>query len=379
MTVIRVGTQAPRFEGTALFYDGDVPIPRATRISIDEAADTLVIEAEEIAPRSWPLTDVRQLRDRGGDDMVLMQAGDPLPRLLVSGAEEKRIIRARAPNLDRSPKIKGKRKLFFLAIAAIGSVVLMILFLVPLIADGLADYLPPEGERALGEATLEQVRSAFDTTGFLPLAVCENAEGRAALAKIETRITEAVGYEDELTLSVLDHEMVNAFALPGGYIVFFRGLIEDAESPDEIAAVFAHELGHVDARDPTRIALRSAGSIGLLGLLFGDFAGGAMVLFLVERIIQADYTQEAEAAADAYAHAAMNAANLRPDAMADFFERLREEYGDEEGIVAHFLSHPAMGDRIDAARQATPDEVEFDAVLTEDEFAALKSICDYTY
>lgn len=67
--------------------------------------------------------------------------------------------------------------------------------------------------------------------------------------------------------------------MPGGLIILFRGLIDAAESSDEVAAVYAHELGHVVARDPTRIALRSAGSIGVLGLLLGDFAGGAVVLF----------------------------------------------------------------------------------------------------
>jgi Zn-dependent protease with chaperone function len=64
-----------------------------------------------------------------------------------------------------------------------------------------------------------------------------------------------------------------------GYVVFFRGLIDTTECPEELATVFAHEIGHVEARDPTRIALRSAGSIDVLGLLFGG-RGGALVLLL---------------------------------------------------------------------------------------------------
>ena len=45
---------------------------------------------------------------------------------------------------------------------------------------------------------------------------------------------------------------------------------------DDVAAVLAHEIGHVAARDPTRIALQTAGSAGLLGLVLGDFAGGTI-------------------------------------------------------------------------------------------------------
>jgi predicted Zn-dependent protease len=71
--------------------------------------------------------------------------------------------------------------------------------------------------------------------------------------------------------------------------VFFRGLTDATECPKELAAVFAHEIGHVEARDPTRIALRSAGSIDVLGLLFGGarWRTGAVG---GERIVKADYT-----------------------------------------------------------------------------------------
>ena len=97
-----------------------------------------------------------------------------------------------------------------------------------------------------------------------------------------------------LTVIVLDDPMVNAFAAPGGQIVFFRGMIESAESPDELAAVMAHEVGHVVARDPTRLALRSVGSVGLLGLLLGDFAGGGLIVVLADQLLDSSYSREAE-------------------------------------------------------------------------------------
>jgi predicted Zn-dependent protease len=170
--------------------------------------------------------------------------------------------------------------------------------------------------------------------------------------------------------------MVNAFALPGGYVVFFRGLIDETERPEDLAAVFAHEIGHVTARDPTRIALRSAGSIGVLGLLFGDFAGGALVLFLAERIIQADYTKEAEAAADTFAYAALLDADLPPSAIATFFARLAAKSGEDAGIMEHLMSHPAPGDRIAASRAAESEDANFRPLLTETEWNALRVICD---
>lgn len=156
--------------------------------------------------------------------------------------------------------------------------------------------------------------------------------------------------------------------------MFFNGLIQAAKSQSEVAAVFAHEMGHVEARDPTRIALRSAGSIGVLGLLFGDFAGGTIVLFLTERLIQADYTREAEAGADVFAHDLLRRTGLPPSGIATFFERLKGD-AEETGLVSHFASHPALGDRIAAAWEATPEGFEAEKVLSKQEWRALQRIC----
>jgi len=98
--------------------------------------------------------------------------------------------------------------------------------------------------------------------------------------------------------------------------------------------------------------LRSAGSIGVLGLIFGDFAGGAAVLFMVERLIDATYSQEAESLADSFAHDILVDGGMSPAALVSFFERLRTEYGDTDGLVAHFMAHPRLGNRIEAARIA---------------------------
>jgi len=206
--------------------------------------------------------------------------------------------------------------------------------------------------------------------------VCDDRDGVAALEKMEARLQSAMPEAVNLNVSVLDHEMINAFALPGNYIVFFRGLIDEAQTPEEVTSVFAHEIGHVISRDPTRHALRSAGSLGVLGLLFGDFAGGAAVLLLAERLIEANYSQEAEAQADVYAHQLLQDAQIAPSALATMFERFQDLGGEASPFVEHFLSHPALGDRIEAARDATPDDLDPVPVLTAEEWRALQGICN---
>ena len=383
-TVITVGGPATAqgvrtaVEGEGVWLDGDVARPQPVRFTYEDADGALRIHLGEETVR-WAYEDIRAVRDQaGGDILVVRSVSDATARLILSDRDDHMLLRARAKSITRYISHVRRGRLALWAVAAVASVALIIFVLVPVMADRLAEYLPPEGEKALGDATFEQIRAALDETGFVGTAICEAPDGLTALAKMEERLTGPMMLETPLTVHVLDHPMVNAFALPGGYVVLFRGLLQEADRPEEVAAVFAHEIGHVVARDPTRIALRSAGSIGVLGLLFGDFAGGAVVLFLAEQIIRADYTREAEAAADTFAHNALLEVDLPPSAVATLFERLAAAHGGDTqpGILEHFNSHPEMGDRIAASRNAEPQGAEFRPVLTETEWAALQSICD---
>ena len=371
MTTLRVGRAPESFSADAIYFDGTHASPKAISITVDEDARALVAHAG--ADFRWPLSEIREVLDQaGGDQMVIHLASDPVQRVILPD----RTLAPRLPNRTKRSKTTKRGPLFGWAAAAIASVALIIFVLVPTMANQLARFIPPEGERALGEVTFDQIRTALDQTGLNPVPVCTDRDGVAALEKMEARLQDALPDEVELNVSVLDHEMINAFALPGNYVVFFRGLIEEAQTPEEIAAVFAHEIGHVVSRDPTRHALRSAGSLGVLGLLFGDFAGGAVVLLLAERLIEANYSQEAEANADVFAHDLLRDAQVSPAALATMFERF-QELGVEAGpFLEHFLSHPALGDRIEAARDATPDGFVSTPILTAQEWRALQGICN---
>ena len=143
-----------------------------------------------------------------------------------------------------------------------------------------------------------------------------------------------------------------------------------------MAGVLAHELGHVVNRDPLRITLRTAGSAGILSMILGDFAGGAVVVLVTEQVMQASYTREAEAGADDFAFELLRRAELPTEDMARFFEKLRDQYGDTEGALEYLASHPNLAGRATAAREAeTREEGDFTPVLTAREWEALRAIC----
>jgi len=378
-TIIRVGGEDPVMRAFADYFDGSSAAMLRVEISVDEtlSGPCLTISLPEAATLYWPLDDIRMLPDQAArDTTILALAGDPVSRLVLSDTETRRIIAARCENLRKRPVIANRGRLFGWSLGAIASVALIIFVLVPLMADQLAVYLPPKGEQALGDATFEQIRAALSDSEFDPLRICRNASGTAALDEMQARLTGQVDLPYPLKVHVLDNDLINAFALPGGRVVLFRGLLDAAETPDEVAGVFAHEIGHVVNRDPARGALRSAGSVGVLGLLFGDFAGGTVVLFLMNRLIDATYSQDAEALADTFAHETLSGAAIAPSALADMFERLRADGDDPSGIAAHFMAHPQLGDRIQAARDA--DSLLKAAIrpsLTSEGWRDLQAIC----
>ncbi|MBP0483441.1 M48 family metallopeptidase [Sagittula salina] len=358
------------FAAEAIHLDGESGQPIRLTVTVDNTHQSLTGPGLH-----WPLNTIRELPDTAGGDLVILsRTENAVERLILKDSA----IRAHLPCRRRSAPVANRPLLLKWAAAAMGSVALILFVLVPIMADQLANYIPPEGERALGQVTLNEIREALDDSGLEPVRFCTDPDGLTALRRIEARLSGEADLPVEITVHILDHEMVNAFALPGGHIVFFRGLIEQAGAPDELAAVFAHEMGHVASRDPTRHALRSAGSIGVLGLLFGDFAGGAVVLFLAERLIDAQYSQTAEAAADVFAHDLMRRAGLSPGALATIFERFAALDGDTRTFMQHFMSHPALGDRIERARRAVPAGLLPEPLMGDADWAALQTICSRT-
>ena len=90
---------------------------------------------------------------------------------------------------------------------------------------------------------------------------CNGPGGQAALDALVRKIDQG---KPAVRVHVANIGMVNAVALPGGNIVLFRGLLQEAKSPDEIAGVLGHEIGHVRKRHVVRALMRQAGLSVLL-------------------------------------------------------------------------------------------------------------------
>jgi predicted Zn-dependent protease len=242
--------------------------------------------------------------------------------------------------------------------------------ILPGLADYLADHIPPDREIAFGRAVMTQVEYLFADDAVS--LVCTDEKGQAALDLMTERLTAGQDIPYDLDVRVFDLAMPNAFTAPGGQIVIFRGLLDEAENAEEVAGVLAHEIGHAVHRDPTRLTLRAAGSAGILSVVLGDVSGGTLLGIAGEHLMQASYTREAETAADAYALMLLNAAGIPAGPLADFFDRIAVL---TDGMPEYLSSHPLSAGRAGAIRAGAEARADAQA-LDAGDWQSLQDICD---
>jgi Zn-dependent protease with chaperone function len=344
----------------AIYYDGTSSRKRRVTLTLADALE-IVEDGQTIA--RWPYAEIRRA-DGGRNVRLSCLSALPLSRLEIADKAQAERVLAMCPALDEGHHSKQTGKIVAWSLGAACSIVLVVLFGIPLLADRLAPMVPYAIEKRIGEAVDRQARA------ILGGRVCDNKAGQAALDKMVDKLRVAGGMSRPLEARVLSSTTPNAFALPGGKVYLLDGLLRRARSVDEVAGVLAHELGHAHHRDGLRKIIQTGGSSFLIGLLFGDVMGGGAVLFAARTMVDASYSREAESQADGFAIESMNALGRSPKALGEFLVRITGK-----GRAATIIdSHPLSADRLDRMQKqdhgspGTP-------ILSAAECQALKSIC----
>ncbi|MBL4918409.1 M48 family metallopeptidase [Szabonella alba] len=368
----------------AQFFDGHSARRHAVLVSPTRDGSGLMIERAERGGTAeiWPLDRLRRLADTAGRGELILtrlaETEDESPRdvarLVLSDPGLIGWVTQNAPGLDRRDTRQGTARRIVTRLAlAVAAILVMLFVILPRMSDFMAERLPLETEQRFGRAVVDQMQRFLGARDGQNLT-CEAPEGVAALNRMVARLSEGRDLAYPLQVGVLNHRMVNAFAAPGGHVMLVRGLLDQAESPEEVAAVLAHEIGHVEARDSTRLMLRAAGSAGIVSIVLGDVSGGTLVAIAGEYLLQSAYTREAEAGADRFALEMLNAAGVSSQGMADFFLRIGGK--SESSIPEYLSSHPSSAARAGRAAENAQARPGSEPVLTEDEWRDLRAICD---
>lgn len=244
--------------------------------------------------------------------------------------------------------------------------VLLTLLVVIAFVWGLARYGAPTTARLIApmvpqavlEVAGEQSLAALDQLHFQSSTLPEAVQQR-----VRDHLQPQVAAHPQLQLRVLfrssDRLGANAFALPDGTIVFTDAMVELAENDDELLAVFAHEIGHVEQRHAARRVIQSAMLTFLAVALTGDMSGTSeLFLGIPVLLTELAYSREFEREADRYAFALLQRQGKSPTLFADIMGRLEQSHrcqdddtdcdasGQPRSDWANYLSsHPPTAER----------------------------------
>jgi Zn-dependent protease with chaperone function len=266
----------------------------------------------------------------------------------VDAAFPDRRVQGIADRLERHSQVVAAS-----VIVVIVALVCAFTFGVPWLADRVAEKIPLSVERRIGEQTLSTLRSVALNPSKLPAE--RQAELKQRFATFVHDIPGAEKYEVEF----FDAKRVgaNAFALPGGTIVFtdqLVGMIDD----DKFVAVAAHEVGHEQYRHVVRSVLRESAVAIVAAFFAADVSSASTVVVAIPVfLLQNGYSRTFEAEADDYALKELAAHNISPHVFADAMRKLQKEYGEGDAADAYISSHPVTSERIARAEAAA---AEFD-------------------
>lgn len=299
-------------------------------------------------------------------EAVLTYSYQPGARLFVSDRDFARALTTRATQLTVSAQNWRRARPWLWAGAAVAGVIAIVYAggLSP--ARTIAGMLPDGLKSRIGQQVIDQMSEGRK--------VCENAPGRAAMDKLVARLSPG-NSGDEFKVTIVDWDLLNAFAAPGRRIVVTRELIAKSDGPDELAGVLAHEMGHGIALHPESSIVRSIGLAASVELVLG---GGGLLTGLGLSLTQLAYSREAEREADEEGIALLREAGISPKGLSRFFRRvavLEGEGSGGSGISKYDMlrSHPQTAERLKRVEAVAPYPAT--PALSAAEWAALQRVC----
>jgi predicted Zn-dependent protease len=354
-------------DGALVTYRGrfsDGRTASALPAAVHLAPQGLDIVPDGEAPLVWPYAELAAASPvgRGSGDVLLSVPSMPGATLFVADVGFVAALVAKASHLGTgSQRWRYLRPM--LAVCALLALAVAGLWLADVSpARGLASLLPTELRQSFGRQVVQSIAKGR--------AACQTPDGSAALRRLTERLSAAAG--QRFTVTVVDWDLVNAFAAPGEQIVIARGLVEKANGADEVAGVLAHEMGHGIELHPETGIIRAIGLSAAAEMIFGGSSGSLAGVGLV--LVQLGYSRAAEREADARALEILEKAQISPQGFAGFFKRLdQRERGSGVSELSMLRTHPLLGERARLAESrpaypATP-------ALSESDWRALKAIC----
>lgn len=312
-------------------------------IALQKTALELLGDPQTTLQMSWSEPSARHA--------LLCQEPALFDKLLTLNLPQPTLAQIRALQIKQRRGLKGEKHRVQLYLGMIAAFFIGGYFSLHYSAPLIADLIPYEWEQKIGAFAFEQYQLGKKTITDKPV--------NDAVNSIVQRIDRFDDAEIDYKLAVVDADMINAFAFPGGYVVVTTGLITHSDNPEQLAGVLAHELTHVLQRHSMRKLVRQAGMGVLIGIVFGDVSALSQLIELSSQLDSLSFDRSQESSADDGAIKIMTAAGLSPKHLAAFFEKIQTADTLTGNIPELFQTHPLTDERIKRVAAATDPEQTF--------------------
>lgn len=336
------------YPGVALHQDldqGKAP----GQITLDGRSIRFEFEGQEI---EFPLHTIIIKHGGSSNQLIFLEHPDHPGWQIYTGKKSilKDLKRLASPQLSQQVgKIHSTwMKLRMISLAVLIVIGLLIFGLFQLrgpLTKTVARSIPAEWESTLGKTVFSEYRSGK--------IVLDDPELRASLENLTSELMKNIPENRyEFTIFLIKDDTVNAFALPGGYVVLNTGFIQTAESAEEILGVLAHEISHVTLQHGIRKQIDEVGFLILLNAVLGDLGGlwakiAEGSVFLLNQKFSRGFEKEADIRGFNY----LIDSKIDPSGMVSFFRRLHETGNEEgeldlDGTLSFLSTHPASEERM---------------------------------
>ncbi len=275
-------------------------------------------------------------------------------------------------NLKVANKIQQRGRVVTLSVVVVLAGILYGLYLMkdPAVRV-LADTLPLSWEQQAGEKLFALHRASGK--------IVDDAKVKESLQRfIDPLVVELkkTGYDPKVFIE--KSEELNAFALPGGYVVLNSEVLQRADSPEEVLGVLAHEFAHVSERHVLRGLISTIGIYFGVSILIGDYAGSFAALGdALPHLINLSFSRDYEREADNIGVSFLQRANINPRGMVSFFKKIEEEekkvaaISDIPASLSFLSTHPNTVERVAALEKKL---LEIEAGKKEADYLALTTV-----
>jgi predicted Zn-dependent protease len=321
-----------------VYFDGKTSHSKQCSVHITDEFIHVYFYHDENKSIIWSKSNIKTI-DFNGDLLIIKYGEFPSQTIEITGIKANEVFLSLKNNTLQKTKSywfknKGKSAILLCFIFIIFCVFSYFIVL-PWIGEKSIVFIPKETEIELGNNIAEsiiQTNTEIDSATFYSNKFIEQLK---------------ISKKYPIHISVIKSEEINAFALPGGKIFVYSGILKNMNTYEEFAALLGHEMAHVTHQHSLKSIGRSISSSFFISMVFGDVSGIASgILDQANQFKQLNYSRELETQADNEGFNFLLKNQISPKGMLNLLIHLQKESNEDEGMMKYFSTHPETNERI---------------------------------